>query len=87
MTVLLLGVYGSPRRRSVGTYGYGFGFELVLELSDDRLRVETHLARVGPKESTCEETLRELPKVLAFNGIQKGCSNLRARLDLSKGQP
>jgi len=59
----------------------------VLELSDDRFRVETDLARIGPKESTCEETARELPEVLAFNGIQKGCSNLRARRDLSKGQP
>lgn len=44
---------------------YGFGFDLMLELSDDLHRVETYLVGIGPQEPTCEETGREPVEVLA----------------------
>jgi hypothetical protein len=48
----------------------GAGFELVLELPNDRLWIQTDLASVSTSESAAHETRGKPPEVLSFGRVQ-----------------
>jgi hypothetical protein len=57
------------------------------ELPDERLRVQTYLARVRAYETTCQESFGQAREIASFDGNEKNLSDFRTRGELVKRHP